>query len=188
MRRTVTICRKVVEVSGAGMVEGSTKTKAGRRTVTLPRRVVAELEAHRSAFPSTGLVFTSPDGAQVRANNLRRRQWADAVALAGLDGLTFHDMRHTAVSTSLAAGASDLEVAKWAGHRPAAFTKSRCAHLLPEHGEALAERLDAFIEASTPTPAAEVLPFHRAPAPGRCAPHVQPRPAKRKASGTEIAA
>lgn len=74
-------------------------------------------------------------------------------------------MRHTAVSLWVAAGASDLEVAKWAGHRSAAFTKNRYAHLFPEHGEALAARLDAFIKASTPTPAADVLPFHRAPAP-----------------------
>ena len=54
------------------------------------------------------------------------------------------------------AGASDLEVAKWAGHRSAAFTKSRYAHLFPEHGEALADRLEAFIAASTSTPAATV--------------------------------
>ncbi|HEX8769864.1 MAG TPA: tyrosine-type recombinase/integrase [Acidimicrobiales bacterium] len=160
LRRTVTISRKVIEVSGAGMVEGATKTKAGRRTVTLPRRVVAELEAHRAAFPSSTLVFTAGEGGQVRANNLRRRQWAAAVTRAGLSGFTFHDMRHTAVSLWVAAGASDLEVAKWAGHRSAAFTKSRYAHLFPEHGEALADRLEAFIAASTPTPAASVTAIH----------------------------
>ncbi len=130
---------------------------------------MAELELHREAFPSSRLVFTSPGGEQVRANNLRRRQWASAVASAGLDGFTFHDMRHTAVSLWVAAGASDLEVAKWAGHRSAAFTKSRYAHLFPEHGEALADRLDAFITASTPTPAAKVVNLRRpcqAPVPG----------------------
>ena len=118
----------------AGLVEGATKTKAGRRTVTLPRRVVSELEQHRSAYPSPALVFTSPEGNHVRSGNLRRRHWAPAVALAGLDGFTFHDMRHTAVSLWVAAGASDLEVAKWAGHSSAAFTKNRYAHLFPEHG------------------------------------------------------
>lgn len=157
LRRSVTIQRKVIEVSGAGLIEGTTKTTAGRRTVTLPRRVVAEVEQHRARFSSTGLVFTSAEGDQVRANNLRRRHWAAAVRLAGLDGLTFHDMRHTAVSLWVAAGASDLEVAKWAGHRSAAFTKSRYAHLFPEHGDALADRLDAFIAASTPTPAAGIV-------------------------------
>jgi len=89
LRRTVTISRKVIEVSGAGMVEGSTKTKAGRRTVTLPGSVMTELEAHRAAFPSPTLVFTSEEGAQVRVNNLRRWQWASAVRSAGLDGLSF---------------------------------------------------------------------------------------------------
>lgn len=69
LHRTVTICRKVIEVSGAGLVEGATKTKAGRRTVTSPRRVTTELEAHRAALPSTALIFTSPGGAQVRAGN-----------------------------------------------------------------------------------------------------------------------
>ena len=156
LRRTITISKKVIEVSGAGMVEGATKTKAGRRTVTLPRRVMTELERHRAAFASTDLMFTSEAGAQVRVNNLRRRQWAAAAQRAGLGGLTFHDMRHTAVSLWVAAGASDLEVAKWAGHRSAAFTKSRYAHLFPEHGQALADRLDAFIASSTPTPAAAV--------------------------------
>ena len=159
LRRMVTISRKVIEVSGAGMVEGPTKTKAGHRTVTLPRRVITALDEHRATFPSHSLIFTSEEGTQVRVNNLRRRQWASAVERAGLPGLTFHDMRHTAVSLWVAAGASDLEVAKWAGHRSAAFTKSRYAHLFPEHGQALADRLDAFIAASTPTPAAAVVPI-----------------------------
>ena len=48
-------------------------------------------------------------------------------------------------------------MAKWAGHSSPAFTKSRYAHLFPEHGEALADRLEAFIAASMPTPAASVV-------------------------------
>ena len=107
-------------------------------------------------------MFTSPDGAQVRRSNLRRRVWSTAVELAGVSpALTFHDMRHTAVSLWIAAGASDLEVAKWAGHRSVSFTKDRYAHLFPEHGEALADRLDAFIAAATATPAAGVSSIRR---------------------------
>ena len=85
------------------MVEGPTKTKAGHRTVTLPCHVITELEEHRTAYASTGLIFTSEEGTQVRMNNLRRRQWTSAVERAGLPGLTFHDMRHTAVSLWVAA-------------------------------------------------------------------------------------
>ncbi|MEY2476789.1 MAG: hypothetical protein QOG87_2104 [Actinomycetota bacterium] len=81
----------------------------------------------------------------------------DSAGKPHYSGVTFHDMRHTAVSLWIAAGATDLEVAKWAGHRSVSFTKDRYAHLFPEHGEALADRLDAFIATATPTPAAPVL-------------------------------
>ncbi len=155
LHRTLSITRGVVEVSGYGVIEGSTKTKAGRRRVTLPSQVVAELEAHRTRFAHGPRIFPSPDGKMLRPNQFRPRQWAAAVDASGLDPVpTPHDMRHTAVSLWVAAGANDLEVAKWAGHRSAAFTKSRYAHLFPEHGDALAERLGAFIESATATPAA----------------------------------
>lgn len=153
--RTLTISRKVVEVSGHGMIEGGPKTKAGRRTVPLPLHVAGELERHRARFPSDPLVFTGPDGGQLRANNLRRREWADAVRLAGLDPApTFHDMRHTAVSLWVASGASDLEIAKFAGHRSSFFTKDRYAHLFREAGTALAQRLDALTDSARTTAAA----------------------------------
>lgn len=164
MHRTVTITKKLVEVTGHGLVEGPTKTKAGRRTVTFPRLVSDELTLHQQRFPSHTLVFTAPSGAAIRANNLRRRAWADAVDLAGFDPKpTFHDMRHTAVSLWIAAGASDLEVAKWAGHRSVSFTKDRYAHLFPEHGDALAERLDAFIASATTRPAAAIADISKTP-------------------------
>jgi hypothetical protein len=178
LRRTVTI-----EVSGSGMVEGATKTKAGRRTVTLPRRVVAELDAHRVAFPSSSLIFTSTEGDQVRANNLRRRQWAAAVARAELDGFTFHDMRHGRKPLGRCGG---LRPGGGEVGRPSVggFTKSRYAHLFPEHGEALADRLEAFISASTSTPAATVTNIR----PARSAPNVRQSHRAPCAAGACIAA
>jgi integrase len=134
--------------------------------------VWAEVEQHLECFGGRSeLVISTEAGQQVRANNLRRREWAAAAVVAGLGryerrrdgtphyvGLKFHDMRHTAVSLWVAAGATDLEVAKWAGHRSAAFTKSRYAHLFPEYGEELADRLDEFISSATTTPAARPQP------------------------------
>jgi integrase len=168
--RTLTIARSYAELNGRGMVEGQTKTKAGRRTVTLGRLVVAELEQHLEQFPTTpnGLIFPSPDGSVLRPRNLRRRAWDKAVTLAGLDPRpTFHDMRHTAVSLWVAIGATDLEIAKWAGHRSVSFTKDRHGHLFPEHGEVLADRLDALMESATDRPAA--------PDSGRVVGRVKPR-------------
>lgn len=74
--------------------------------------------------------------------------------LAGLDPApTFHDMRHTAVSLWVASGASDLEIATYAGHRSSFFTKDRYAHLFSEAGAALAKRLDALIDSAKVPPA-----------------------------------
>jgi len=150
LRRTVTISRKVIEVTGAGMVEGSTKTKAGQRTVTLPRRGRAGGAPLGVPLPRPGLhLALGRDGPG-------QQPPAPTVATSGGPGrrrrLHLPRHAHTAVSLWVAAGASDLEVAKWAGHRSASFTKSRYAHLFPEHGEALADRLDAFIAGSTPRP------------------------------------
>lgn len=57
-------------------------------------------------------------------------------------------MRHTAVSLWVASGASDKEIATYAGHRSSSFTKDRYAHLFKEAGAQLADRLDALIESA----------------------------------------
>jgi hypothetical protein len=58
-------------------------------------------------------MFTSPEGTQVRRSNLAPEARSKAVELTGLSPTpTFHDMRQTAVSLCIAAGASDLEVAE----------------------------------------------------------------------------
>ena len=72
-------------------------------------------------------------------------------------GMTFHDMRHTAVALWIATGANDLQVARWAGHRSVAFTKDRYGHLFAAHGEAVVARLDALIEESSARASAQVV-------------------------------
>jgi integrase len=162
LRRTLSITRSMTRAeagNGSARREGSTKTKAGRHQVTLPSSVLAELDIHRKEHPSPSpFIFPSPNGQTLLPRNLRRRVWEPAVALTDIERVpTFHDMRHTAVSLWIAAGASDLEVSRWAGHKSVSFTKDRYAHLFPEHGEALADRLDAFIATATNRPAASVV-------------------------------
>jgi integrase len=162
LRRTLSITRSMTRAeagNGSARREGSTKTKAGRHQVTLPSSVLAELDIHRKEHPSPSpFIFPSPNGQTLLPRNLRRRVWEPAVALTDIEPVpTFHDMRHTAVSLWIAAGASDLEVSRWAGHKSVSFTKDRYAHLFPEHGEALADRLDAFIATATNRPAASVV-------------------------------
>ena len=58
----------------------------------------------------------SPNGGPLRAGNFRNRVWAPAVAAAGLDGLTFHGLRYTAVGLMIEAGAHIEAIKQRMGH------------------------------------------------------------------------
>lgn len=148
---TVDIAEIVTEVSGHLQV-GPPKTRAGRRTVTLPRSVVLALADHRKAHNATPSpdqhVFRSSKGGPVRVRSFRKWKWAPAVCAAGLEPLRPHDLRHTAVAMWIAAGASPKEVAVRAGHTSVSFCLDRYGHLFPSLDLALANRLDDMIQES----------------------------------------
>jgi integrase len=146
LRGTVEVAEIVTEVEGR-LGSGQPKTRAGRRTVGLPRRVVAELEQHLAAYTAPGpdaLVFTAPLGGPLRATGFRGRVWRPATIAAGLEGLKVHELRHTAVALWIAAGASPKEVAARAGHTSVSFTLDRYGGLFEGHDRELRDRLDAI--------------------------------------------
>jgi integrase len=67
-----------------------------------------------------------------------------AVRAVGLAPLRPHDLRHTAVTLWIAAGANPKEVSVRAGHTSVAFTLDRYGHLFPGHDDELRDRLDAM--------------------------------------------
>ena len=146
MRRTVRVAEQALEVRGE-MYFGPPKTRAGRRTVPLPRQVTEELVEHLARYSEpgeAGLVFPSPAGGPLRAGSWRQRFWRPAVAAAGLAPLRPHDLRHTAVSLWAAAGASPNEVAMRAGHTSVAVVLDRYRHLFPAEIEHTTGRLEAM--------------------------------------------
>jgi integrase len=139
----VEIAEIAVEVAGT-LHNGSPKTRAGRRSVTLPRSVTKILDDHLAEFTPPdpdAFVFTSPEGSPLRIPIWRQRYWRKAVAEAGLDPLRPHDLRHTAVALWIATGASPLEVSRRAGHTSASFTLDRYGHLFPEADEGVLSAL-----------------------------------------------
>jgi hypothetical protein len=149
---TVDVAETVVEVEGR-LLFGPPKTRAGRRRIRLPRRVVDELALHlRAPGRPTDPVFRSPAGGPLRVTAFRGRIWRPATLAAGLPGLRIHDLRHTAVALWIAAGASPKEVAVWAGHTSTSFVLDRYGHLFPESDAALCDRLDAlFVSQESPS-------------------------------------
>jgi integrase len=143
-RGTVEVAEIVTEVGGV-LRFGPPKTRAGRRTVGLPRAVVDELAAHLTGSDDPeALVFTAPQGGPLRVIAFRARVWRPATRKAELDGLRIHDLRHTAVALWIAAGASPKEVAALAGHTSVSFTLDRYGHLYPDSYATLHDRLDAL--------------------------------------------
>jgi integrase len=136
----------VTEVEGR-LGAGAPKTRAGRRTVGLPRRVVNELGDHLDRYTAPGAtapVFPAPQGGPLRVTAFRNRVWRPATVAAGLDGLKVHELRHTAVALWIAAGASPKEVAARAGHTSVSFTLDRYGGLFEGHDRELRDRLDAM--------------------------------------------
>ena len=137
------IANNLVEVSGK-LYEGPPKTKAGRRSMSLPSSVVAELRLHVARYGGSPYVFTSRSCALLHAAEWRNFVWRPAVNAAELTPLRPHDLKHTGVALLAAAGVDPSEIARRAGHSSVAFTYDRYGHLFPEVDEWAAAKLDAI--------------------------------------------
>jgi len=115
---------------------GDTKTKKSRRTLAMPRRCVAALQAHErqqavdrelagEAWQESGLVFASKIGTPLGAANVRRafRQIAKA---AGLDSRqwTPRELRHSFVSLLSDNGMPLENISRLVGHSDTTVTEA----------------------------------------------------------------
>jgi integrase len=145
----VAVAEQVAEVNGQ-LIPGPPKTEAGRRTVTLPAVVAAALAEHLAEFVEQdpdGLVFPAPEGGYLRRSNFRRRWWLPATRAAGVEGLRFHDLRHSAATLALAAGANTRELMERMGHT-SPVVALRYQHVMAGRDQAIAAALDELVQAA----------------------------------------
>ena len=76
------------------------------RSLPLPRFLRPELAAHVAGKHLDERVFTASRGGPLRNSNFRHYVFDPAVARAGLAPLTPHDLRDTAASLAVSAGAN----------------------------------------------------------------------------------
>lgn len=141
MRRRIEVAEAVTEVRGH-LTWGTPKNHQ-RRSVPIPRSLVDDLAVHLAGKRPDELVFTSARGAVLRNLNFRRDVFDPAARAAGLDGLTPHELRHTAASLGVSAGASVKSMQRMLGHASAAMTLDVYAGLFDDDLDAVADRLDA---------------------------------------------
>jgi integrase len=117
-----------LEQTKAGLRFKAPKTKHGRRTITLPPSIVAELRTHWKAqqeqrlalglgkAPDTALVFPAWDG-NPRSPAALTKEWTRAMKGANMK-VTLHALRHTHASSLIAAGVDVLTISRRLGHHP----------------------------------------------------------------------
>lgn len=143
------VARSVTLVDGKFVV-GSPKSAHGR-TVSLPQFVADLL----TPGEPTSLVFPDSEGGHMRGSNVRRRWWSQAVASAGLfpravgDEIVYefklHELRHTAASLAIQAGANIKALQNMLGHESAGLTLDRYGHLYGSDVEAVGIAINALL-------------------------------------------
>jgi len=140
LRRRIEVAESVTEVGGRAEF-GTPKTHQ-RRTVPVPRSLTDALAEQMATKTPDDYVFTAEKGGVLRLRNWRRDVFDPAALAAGLTGLTPHDLRHTAASLAVSAGANVKAVQRLLGHASAAMTLDVYSGLFDDDLDALADRLE----------------------------------------------
>lgn len=172
LRRRVDISRSVTEVRGA-LVWGTPKTHE-RRSVPFPAVLAPALSQLMVGKSRDDLVFTAEDGGVLRNTNWRPRVFDKAVkhcqeaatkarATEKANGgepvtpefpsLSPHDLRHTAASLAISAGANVMAVQRALGHARASMTLDVYSDLFDDDLDLVAGALDQKIRAASETTA-----------------------------------
>lgn len=116
------------------------KTKRGRRQITLPVSIVAELRAHKRSQAEQrlaaglgrdaddALVFRQPDGEPLLPNSVST-EWRRLVRDLGLPKVSLHAWRHTHASQLIASGLDILTISRRLGHSKPSITLDIYGHL-----------------------------------------------------------
>ncbi len=143
VRRRLTIAGSVTEVGGR-LVRSSPKT--GRtRSVPYPPSLGTSLHTLTKGKHPDDQLLTAPEGGPLRLRNWRARVFDPAARAIGRPDITPHDLRHTAASLAIKAGANVKAVQQMLGHASAAMTLDVYAGLFPDDLDSVAEALDGLM-------------------------------------------
>ncbi|HZU46712.1 MAG TPA: site-specific integrase [Mycobacterium sp.] len=150
LRRRVNVSRSVTESGGLVWTPGKTHE---RRSVPFPAVLADELAALMVGKSRDALVFTDMRGGVLRNSNWRARVFAPAVEKCQVGDDTFptitpHDLRHTAASLAVSAGANVKALQRMLGHAKASMTLDVYADLFDDDLDSVACKLDAAIRSA----------------------------------------
>jgi integrase len=150
---TLRVVQSLEQTKAGGLRFKVPKTKHGRRTITHPPSIVAELRTHWKAqqeqrlalglgkAPDTALVFSTWDG-KPRSPGALTKEWTRAMEETGLK-VTLHALRHTHASSLIAAGVDVLTISRRLGHASPAITLNVYGHLYANTDDRAAQIMEA---------------------------------------------
>src|SRR6516225_12040256 len=123
------------------------KMKQRKTGAYVPIPVSNTLKAALDAAPKISpIILTNSDGKPWSESGFQGA-WGKATVRAGVRGLTFHDLRGTAVVTLARAGCNEVEIYAITGHKPGDVRAILTAHYLPRDAkvaENAIEKLNAY--------------------------------------------
>jgi integrase len=123
--------RAVLGSSGGGSLYVDTLKNNRARTVPLVMHLVPIVGRWSEGKAPDAWLFAAPEGGPLRESNWKRSVgWATATAAIGRRGFRVHDLRHTAASVWLGAGADPKVVQRVLGHATAAMTMDLYGHMM----------------------------------------------------------
>jgi len=141
-RNEIFVTRNLTETKQGQIIIGPPKTKAGRRKVAVPAKVISELKASLGGTKTASLetVFCTAKGTPLSPSNLER-QWRQLFKHTDVPYRNFHVLRHTHCTDLLAAGVPIIEVARRVGHARVSHTLELYGHAIPSYDKEIADKV-----------------------------------------------
>jgi integrase len=156
----LTVGQALEQTATHGIRVKSPKTRHGRRTISLPAHLVAELRQHWreqqeqrlgmgfGKAPDSAPVFATVDGRHLSPNAITKA-WPVAMAAIGMPAVTLHSLRHTHASMLIASGLDILTISRRLGHSSPTITLSVYGHLIHGGDDRAAQIMNAAFGSKT---------------------------------------
>lgn len=152
---TLTVKRQLLALNSGLTLDDTTKSKSGRRNITLPDDAIRELKAHRkrqaqerllagAAYQDSGLVFCKEDGTALGPKEFTK-SFQRRLVKAGLPKVRLHDLRHTHATLLLARNIPAKLVQERLGHASITMTLDLYSHVTPEMQRLAADSLNGLL-------------------------------------------
>ena len=147
------IYKKIIRISGRGLVESEPKTEKSKRTLLMSplledllRKVqgnqIGQRDYLEDGWVNSGYVFSQPDGQPIDPD-LITKAFNRMVEEIGVPHLTPHGLRHQYATAAREAGIDMDVISKNLGHASVAITSDIYAHLTPEVMEEAALKIES---------------------------------------------